>query len=137
MGDEKKEARAQVVKLRRQITQWRKTKTWRCAPMPEELWQQAVELSQQLGVASVCKELKLDYQKLKSKAQLVESTETSPVSTQGFVELRPIPLTSRQDPQLIQLELQSPKGLRLRLQGSRDDIPPLHHLIESFMRTGS
>lgn len=54
-------------RTRSQLAAWRQTHA-APKPIPDEIWKAAVELSQELGLTKVAKELKLDYGSLKRRA---------------------------------------------------------------------
>jgi len=84
----KKEARP-VSKLtledvHEQFREWRKSKAWH-DPIPEELWDAAVELSKEYSPTQVCKTLRLESSKFKERvhASRPKENDVSP----SFVEL--------------------------------------------------
>jgi hypothetical protein len=51
---------------RQRLEEWRKNKKHR-EPIPEELWQLAVELSSRFGISQVARELRLNFMALKKR----------------------------------------------------------------------
>ncbi len=79
--------------VRARIERWRQTRAKR-SPMPEALWDAAVELAGSEGLYAVARGLQVNYQSL--KARVADASVTSRRATarpQGFVELSaPLPL---------------------------------------------
>lgn len=73
------ELKNRLDRTRNQLVAWRRDNT-APTPIPAEIWNTAVELSQQLGLTRVARELKLDYGTLKRRAQ------QQPASAPSFVE---------------------------------------------------
>ena len=77
-------------------------------PIPESLWNSAVELAIQHGVSRTASLLKLDYYSLKKRA---EDTSTSSTSS-TFVELPPVPPSTTSE---CVIEWEDVAGARMRV----------------------
>ena len=76
---------------RQKFQQWRRNKTYR-EPIPEELWQLAIELSSRFLISQVARELSLNFMALKKRvignSELKKGMKDNPDS---FVELKMLP----------------------------------------------
>jgi hypothetical protein len=98
-----------------------KLATWRQRnkapkPIPDEIWTAAVELSHQMGLGFVARELKLDYSNLKRKAaepppQTMQFFELLAGPVAGLVESCVLQLQSDRCQATIQLHQISPQAL--------------------------
>jgi hypothetical protein len=100
--------------LRRRLTQWRATRPYLRAAMPEPLWAEAVLLAQRHGVFETARVLGLGYDGLKRR---VSRPASSAVPEPTFVEL---PLASSSSVVTWVLEFRGPDGRVLRVQ-----VPPM------------
>ena len=125
---------AEVEDLQRQIEQWRHARRHR-EPMPEPLWREAARLARRHSVARISRFIRLDYYTLK---QRVESLDAAGVAdhekTPAFVELvlppgAPVPECT--------IELEHPRGGRMRIQVKGAGVPDLAALSRSFWGMGS
>ncbi|MBW1688315.1 MAG: hypothetical protein JRS35_25030 [Deltaproteobacteria bacterium] len=87
-GTRRRAASGRVKQVRGRIEQWRKTRAKR-SPMPEPLWDAAVQLAQADGVYPIARALQVSYQSLKYRVAL--ASKESCRAPAGFVELTPIP----------------------------------------------
>ena len=72
-------------RLQKELERWRERQSGR-PRLPEELWQSATRLAQQMGVSRVSRELRLSYADLRRRVQ--ERTDVAPRGNQpAFVEL--------------------------------------------------
>lgn len=105
--------------------QWRNTRTTR-GPIPEDLWQAAVELLDSYTPWKITRELKLDYNQLKRRIR-----ERSPQSQPSqFIEVhmdRTLPVSQ------CTLHLRSPAGFELTVQGCSTLEFQLPQLIARFL----
>jgi hypothetical protein len=115
--------------VHRQIRQWRKTRR-HGEPMPESLWAMAANLAGKHGVVRVARHLRLDYYSLKDRhegmaRQGIPQSEKKP----AFIELAlPSPVAV---PECI-VELENPRGSRMRIQLKGAGVPDLTLLSRSF-----
>lgn len=94
------ELSSRLNRTRTQLAAWRESHG-APQPIPAEIWHSAVELSQQLGVGTVARELKLDYANLKRRAGQTK------VAAPNFIELLGPVLSERIGSCVLQL--QSPR----------------------------
>ncbi len=91
--------------VRRALESWRRARGRAWQRIPEALWQAAVELALEHGVAKTSRELGLDYYSLERRLRARPRPKASP----AFVELRgPAPEC--------RLELEDGRGARLRVE---------------------
>ena len=104
-----KQAHRQLESLKRALEEWRLHNS-APTPIPEKIWRQASQLSEQLGVSTVANELRLHHGKLKRFAQ-----EKLPEAT--FVELTRPPQPFTDSRYLVEVQAPSGSLLRAELQG--------------------
>lgn len=76
---------------RQKFQQWRSNKTYR-EPIPEELWQLAIELSSRFLISQVARELSLNFMALKKRVIGKSERKNGMVDKPGsFVELKMLP----------------------------------------------
>lgn len=99
-----------LTELRHRFGQWRQRRS-RGRRIPEELWQAAVRAAREHGVCKTALQLRVDYYSLKRRL-----TVSSPAAEAGSVEFMEIPQKVLSAGPGCVLELQDPKGLRLRVE---------------------
>ena len=107
---------ARVEQVRRRIEQWRKTRSKR-GPMPEPLWEAAVELAREQGVYATSQCLRVNYDSLRTRLQRRAPTRSAGgKGSTTFVELAPpFPLGGSLAAGTV-LELTGTKGRKLTLR---------------------
>ena len=91
--------------VQQQFEQWRKTRKSR-KPIPEHLWQAAVELAKQYSINHVARLLGLNHRALKEKVESSKQENPSFVEIPFPVELSPVHWT---------VEMNTPSGNKLRM----------------------
>ena len=123
---------AGIRELSRQIEQWRNTRPHRM-PMPESLWTLAAKLAARYGVAQVSRFLRLDYYSLKERVQPEErhAVRVSESGTSGptFIELPSLTAPAVSE---CSIELEHPRGQRMRIHVKGADLPDLAGLTRTF-----
>jgi hypothetical protein len=121
--------------VRHQFQTWRKRRHRR-SPIPESLWQAAVELCREHSICKVSQALRLNYSRLKN--QVTPAEGRSPARGQhpdlGFVRLDfGAPVT----PSECLVEMEAPNGARMRMsfRGVPRDFDPVE-LGRAFWRQG-
>ena len=117
---------AELQELSRQIERWRNTRPHRM-PMPEPLWILAANLARQYSVARVARFLRLDYYCLKDRVQ--PSEVTVPGSGPTFIELPNLTAVPVSE---CSIELEHPRGSRMRIQVKGSALPDLAALTRTF-----
>ena len=127
-----------IKKLRALIEGWRKTRKKR-SPMPEPLWDAAVELAVSDGVCPISRALQLNYQTLKCRVAI--ASRTRPIrraeAVRGFVELRS-PLSVAAPPSAAGpvLELSDGHGASLTIRLPGESALDVARLAEAFLGRG-
>ena len=112
---------------------------WRCTrvkkgPIPDELWQAAVELRESCSVCRIARELKLDYNLLKRRIRQLSPPFQLPRSQPSqFIEVRMdgvVPVSQ------CRVHLRSPQGFELTVQGCNAADIQLPQLIARFLSHG-
>jgi hypothetical protein len=136
------QAEQQLTDLADQFAHWRQDRTYRFAPIPLPLWEQAIALTAVFPRAYVAKRLRLrgsDRQKrcaARSEGSGVEPEQDSPWATPpalGFVEVpaaSPWPLPAAPT----ESELQRAEGARLWICSHAPQLP-LAALVRPFLET--
>jgi hypothetical protein len=124
-----------VAALSRKIEAWRENRLHLNDPMPERLWQEAAALARTHGVHRICQTLGLGMKGLKSRTESssVKRGQSKAGSTSGFVEVVGLGVGSG-SPGLVELELESALGARLRLRDSEGFVD-IGQVVESFFRS--
>lgn len=125
----------------RRFKKWRKSKQKRNTPIPEELWEAAVELAEQEGVYAVTRELRLDYNRLKKSVKPLVERKGQKVQARGggtvsFVEVK-VPEVARagQCPKSeTVIELCGADGAHLRIHHRGDEPVDVVGLVTSLWR---
>ena len=121
----------QLDQLAAQFEHWRQTRPHPRDRIPQALWDQAVALTTEFPYTRVAKHLRLSAKDLQTHmaAEPTPRVEVGP-TTPGFVEVpRPAPPEA---PGGLEVELQRPDGIRLRLH-SPDASLPLATIVKSFL----
>lgn len=113
---------------RRRFEEWRRTRTHR-ARIPDALWRAATELARAHGVTKIARALRLDYSALRRR--LAPAPRASPPGSPAFVEWLPALAAPRYE---CVVELEHPRGARLRIQLTSPSLPDLAALSDSFWR---
>ncbi len=121
----------EMQELSRHIERWRRNRPHRM-PMPEPLWALAANLAGQYGVARIARFLHLDYYTLKERIRAQEPKE-APASASGptFIELphlSPSPVAVSE----CNIELEHPRGSRMRIQVKGAALPDVSALARAF-----
>lgn len=124
-----------VTALSRKIETWRESRLHLNEPMPERLWQEAAALARTHGAHRICQALGLGMKGLKSRTESssVKRGQSKAGSTSGFVEVVGFGVDSG-GTGLVELELESALGARLRLRDSSGRVD-LAEVVESFCRS--
>jgi hypothetical protein len=121
----------QIQKLRTSIDIWRWTRLKR-SPMPEELWVQAEELAQSLGVWRVARDLGLCYESLKRRVE--EKASGKQADAVRFVEVRGADLMNVASRDGTVVELYATDGTRMTIRLGRDAQVDMTALVVAFRR---
>jgi len=126
----------QVTALSRRVEKWRRARTSLSSAMPADLWDEAALLSRRYGVYRIASELGLGYSKLKKLAHPKDSRALSAShSPAGFVEISGLQLEDRKTESLMELELTSATGARLRLRRNGREPLDVAGVVEAFGRS--
>ena len=121
----------------RRIQAWRRTKP-QYGRIPAQIWEEAVALVAQFGLATVARTLGLDYKLLKKR---VAATAPVPVPVTpdpvvpGFVELSGGRLFESGTPSEVVVEVSNPAGARLTLRLPAQSVD-VSGLVQAFCGCG-
>lgn len=136
---------AEIAEVRARIEAWRGTGSTRGVAMPDELWAEAVALSERHGVYPISRQLRLSYDRLKLRTveaelervrQLASNDEPEVV---GFVELPAVAMygeCGNASAHVTELELARADGARMRVRLAAEQQLDLVGLSESFFGAG-
>ena len=133
---DKFEIPGEMAKVRRDIEEWRSTRTKRCR-LPDWLWEAAAALGRTHGIYRTARSLQVSYESLKYR--VVSGTGGRPTGRVGqtavpFVELRPAPLGTPAPARGSEVELVGVQGERMviRLAANQHlDLPALAKAFQS------
>lgn len=124
----------EIEKLRRQVELWRRTRRQR-EPMPGPLWESAACVARRHGVSRVARVVRLDYHTLKERFDSLDSQQSvKPGNMPAFIEMQ-LPFSACASECLVELE--HPRGDRMRIHVKGTPAPDLAALIRSFRGTES
>ena len=108
---------------------WRRHR--RTRRIPEELWSLATDLASRHGVSRTARVLRIQYDDLRKRVEAASASSSGGSSrSPAFVEILPRPSTAR--PQCV-MELESPSGVKMRIEVHGGRIPDLAGLTRLFL----
>ena len=133
MGSRHRPSSTQPRSVRARIERWRATRAKR-SPMPEPLWDAAVELAQAEGIYPIARALAVNYQTLKCRVAMASNGNSR--TPAGFVELTPMPAKGSVSRGELVLELSSGDGATLTIRLPSERELDVERLAEAFLRRG-
>jgi hypothetical protein len=123
-------AATRLQQLQERVDTWRLTRA-RYSRLPEEFWNEALSLTQTLGVEAVRATLRLRFDTFQKK---LGGHSPGVEASHGFVELNPTPPFEVAQPGPM-LELSDATGTRLTIRLGANDALDLAALVEAFRRS--
>jgi hypothetical protein len=116
---------------------WRQTRTTRAAPIPHDLWEQAVALTAMFPLTRVARRIRVSGGELKKRCAASHAARSTPAAPAAldFVEVPTAPVWSR-PPATIEMELSRPDGTRLRIAAQESQLPLLG-VVHAFLEAPS
>ncbi len=133
MGSRDRQSSIEPRSVRARREHWRATRTKR-SPMPEPLWDAAVELAQAEGIYPIARALAVNYQTLKCRVAMASNGNSR--TPAGFVELTPMPANGSVSRGELVLELSSGDGATLTIRLPSEHEFDIERLAEAFLRRG-
>ena len=133
MGSRHRPSSTQPRSVRARIERWRATRTKR-SPMPEPLWDAAVELAQAEGIYPIARALAVNYQTLRCRVAMASNGNSG--TPAGFVELTSLPANGSVSRGALVLELSSGDGATLTIRLPLEREFDVERLAEAFLRRG-
>ena len=137
---DKFEIPGEMAKVRREIEEWRSTRTKRCR-LPDQLWEAAAALGRTHGIYRTARDLHVSYESLRYRVtsgrdgHRQRSTRQTAVP---FVELRPVPLATTPAPgRGPEVELVGVQGERMVIRLAADQHLDLPALAKAFQGRGA
>lgn len=120
-----------IEEVRKQFQVWRATRRNRREPIPDHLWDAAIELCRIHGVSSVCKELKLCYTDMKNRLNPPKPNHCDEGNPAVFhqVDVGALFASHHQ----WQMVCQRADGAVLSLSGSGACPPPVTDILKGFL----
>ena len=121
--------------VRSRFESWRKNRKKR-TPIPNELWQAAVDLANDFSIYAIARSLRLNYSDLKHRVESVQGRSvlsSQPAAPGGFVE---IDLKGHTYLAECTVEIEKPDGERMRMSFKGDVNLDLLALSSMFLGTG-
>jgi hypothetical protein len=118
--------------VRQDFELWRRTRK-RGAPIPENLWNSAVDLAREHGLHRTARALRLDYYSLKKRLGLITGAPRSRL-TASFVELLPPGAVGSS---ACTIEMENAQGGKIKMQLQGLGGADLAALINSFWKSAS
>ena len=126
---------AELLELKARFDEWRATRKYIREPIPAELRQAAVEMSQRYPPAVVNRVLKLDPWRLNGRAKQSELKPTRKKPQTAFFKLPTgAALPAPQSANDCRLQLERPDGARLTLTLPALDLVSINRLCADFLR---
>jgi hypothetical protein len=128
------QAEHQLAAVADRFDAWRQTRTTRAAPIPPDLWEQAIALTALFPLTRVARRIRVSGGELKKRCAAHHAARSAPASTAlGFVEVPttpvwPLPTSS------IEIELHRPDGTRLRIAAQEPQLSLLA-VVRTFLET--
>ena len=115
MTNKKENLKLSLEKAQNQFVDWRKTRKKR-GPIPEELWDVAISLSEFYTVYQISKDLRLNYTALKDRVEGQHMMPSEEPNRAAFIELPPMASGE------ISLELENKAGgkMKIHVKGHTD-----------------
>lgn len=103
-------------------------------PIPESLWQRAVELNNDYPLMQIVETLKLNYAKFKKLIRVYkENTDKKINEKQSFVQLNFTNSQEQFQTKSINFQLERPDGFKLQIDIQSMTNNEMHELIRTFM----
>ena len=129
------QAEQRLTDLADQFVHWRQQRTYRFAPIPRPLWEQAIALTAVLPLGYVAKCLRLRGSDLQKRCATRDQSPgaESTLPAMGFVEV-PAASAWPLPPLTTEIELYRADGARLRIAAQESHLP-LTALVRTFLET--
>jgi hypothetical protein len=128
------QAEHQLTAVADRFDAWRQTRTTRAAPIPHDLWEQAIALTALFPITRVARRIRVSGGELKKRCAAHHTAPSAPASTAlDFVEVPTTPVWPLPTPG-IEIELYRPDGARLRIAAQESQLPLLA-VVRTFLET--
>ena len=123
-------AKPAMEEVRKRFEAWRETKAYSSSPIPQPLWDAAIELTRTHSIHEICKSLRLDYNILKKRLHETASPSTV-LCTPQFLDLGFPPIPAQCE---CILEGERADGTRMRLSVKGALDPQMVEVAKAFWR---
>ena len=121
-----------ITQLQLELDQWRSANPPRTR-LPESVWESAVDLGRRYGVWQTAKALRLDYMGLKRRlAGSLRPPPRKTTATTAFMELIPSPPPPPAQIAECQIEFESLRGGKMRIQWKSSTEPDWTRLLRAW-----
>jgi hypothetical protein len=127
-------AEHQLTQVADRFDAWRQTRTTRAAPIPQDLWEQAIALTALFPITRVARRIRVSGGELKKRCAAHHAAQSASASAAwGFVDVTatpvwPLPTAGTE------IELSRADGTRLRLH-THAPQPPLVAVVRTCLET--
>ena len=128
MGQQDGDLPARTGKVVKRFERWRRTRKKR-TPIPEALWEAAVDLARAYGTSPVARLCRLDYYALERRVKATEAEDE--VADHSFVEVDMLPTTGHEE---CQIEFSDGNGAKMLIRASSSRDLDISSLVASFLR---
>jgi hypothetical protein len=130
------QAEHQLTQVADRFDHWRQTRATRAAPIPHDLWEQAMALTAMVPITRVARRLRVSGGELKKRCAAHHAAPSPPAATTlDFVEVPAAPVWPRPTT-TIEIELHRPDGTRLRIATHETQLSLLA-LVQTFLEAPS
>jgi hypothetical protein len=127
-------AEHQLAQVANRFDHWRQTRTTSAEPIPPDLWEQAIALTALVPITCVARRLHVSGGELKRRCAAHHTApSTSAPAALDFVEVPAAPVWPL-PPVEVEIELQRPDGIQLRLHGPESQLSVLA-VVRAFLET--
>ena len=137
----RKELPRELSRVLARFETWRRKRPSRRTRIPQSLWDAAVEVSARSGISQTARVLRLNEQELRRRSagagigQVTSGVRDGSRRSVGFIEL--VPAAAPPSALSWVVELESPVGARLRIEGRGEGELDVASLAAAFLRVSS
>jgi len=121
---------SKMKKVKKQFEKWRKNRSSKREPIPEELWESAISLYGEYKISEISKELRLGGSDLKKRILVFKEKKTT--QKPEFVEIDIVKPQLRESEWSIEME--NANGKKMKISGNGLEMPDFTLICESFLR---
>ena len=133
----KRELSTRMKSLKTRLDLWRKQQNGVRRPLPQELWDEAVQIAKSEGVGSTAYDLRLNSSALKKRLEKETAEQANEEASATFVQVNlPQSPPDAQVGRMI-IEFTKPRGERMRIDAAASSMVDVVGLAQSFWSYGT